>query len=438
MMRCNDARAFGRRAAGCAMVTTLLMVTACGGDSDSAEAGGDVTLRFAWWGNQERAELTQQAIDVFTEENPNIGIEPESVDFDSYFDRLATSVAADDAPDVFTLGGAYPREYGDRGALLDLSTVEEHLSLDNIDEAALSNGFFSGVQYGVPTGVNTYAVVANPEVFEEAGVEMPDDDTWTWDDFVEIAQEISDNTPDDTYGAVDPTGSDALDLYSRQRGESLYTEDGEVGISEETVQDWWDMTSAMSESGATPPASITAELAGQAAPEQTLMGRGLAGMQLDWSNQLNALRSASGAPLELLRAPGETSNEAPGMWLQASQVYAIGANTDHPEEAAQLVDFLVNSVEAAEFTKADRGIPANSEVLEAITPKLDEDTTVQSEFVAEVTPEVGDALIIGPTGSTETPFILERLNDEVLFGRVGTADAASQFVERVAEEIDQG
>lgn len=419
-------------------VTTaaLLAVCACGGDSTESGDDDQVTLRFSWWGNDDRARITEQAIDAFEAEHPNITVEGEPLDFEGYFDRLATSVAARDAPDVITLGGAYPREYGDRGALLDLSTVAEQLPTDGIDPAALSNGFFSDVQYSIPTGVNTYCVVVNPEVFEAAGVPLPDDTTWTWDDFVDIAQQISDNSPEGTFGAADPTSADTLDLYARQQTDAgLYTEDGGVALEPATAEAWWAMTTAMSASGATPPATITAELGGQPSPEQTLMGRGLAGMQFDWSNQLTALRTASGAPLELMRAPGESSGVAPGMWLQASQSYGIYSGSEHPEEAAMLIDFLVNSEEAASFILADRGLPANAEVLEAITPQLDEHTTAQAEFIAEIAGDVNPDLIIGPTGSTETRSIVMRLNDEVLFDRMPVEQAAASLVDQIEAAI---
>ncbi|TDD94957.1 ABC transporter substrate-binding protein [Jiangella asiatica] len=420
-------------------VTTaaLLAVTACGGNSTESDDDEQVTLRFSWWGNDDRARITEQALDAFEAEHPNITVEGEPLDFEGYFDRLATSVAARDAPDVITLGGAYPREYGDRGALLDLSEVQEQLPTDDIDPAALSNGFFSDVQYSIPTGVNTYCVVVNPDVFEAAGVPLPDDTTWTWDDFAEIAQQISARSPEGTYGAADPTSADTLDLYARQQTDTgLYTEDGGLAIEAGTVQDWWTMTKALSASGGAPPATLTAELA-EAPPEQTLMGRGLAGMQFDWSNQLTALRTASGAPLELLRTPGESTGVAPGMWLQASQSYAIYSGSEHPEEAAMLIDFLVNSEEAASFILADRGLPANSEVLEAITPQLDENTSAQAEFIAEIGQDVNPDLIIGPTGSTETRLIVQRLNDEVLFDRMSVEDAATALVDEVATAIAQ-
>jgi multiple sugar transport system substrate-binding protein len=413
----------------------LLAVTACGGGSSGGSSGGDgtVELRFGWWGNNDRAAATQRVIDAFQKQNPGIKVKGSYTDFNSYFDRLATEVAGGRAPDVITLGGAYPREYGDRGALLDLSRTA--LKTDRIGAAALDNGKFGGVQYGVPTGVNAIAVVVNEAVFDQAGVPLPDEDTWTWDDFTRIATQLAGKLPKGTFALADPTRTDMLDAYSRQRGEALYTADGKVGVSEKTLVDWWTMTLGLMKAGATPPASQTAELITQPAPEQSLMGRGQAAMQFDWSNQLSALSKAAGQPLRLMRVPGESTR--PGMWLQASQIYSINARSEHPQEAAKLVDFLVNSPEAGKIILADRGIPANSDVRAAIQGVLGEAEKTQAAFIDALTPKAGPPLVIGPAGSTDTPKILDRVNAEVLFGRQQPAAAAADFVQQVSTAIKQ-
>ncbi|WP_129669084.1 ABC transporter substrate-binding protein, partial [Phytoactinopolyspora endophytica] len=167
-----------------------LSLMACGRDGSTAGGDGPVELRYAFWGGDDRAQMTQEMIDEFESENSDVDIKPDYSDFGAYWDKLATSVAAGDAPDIITMGGAYPSEYAGRGSLLDLSRVDGLISTDAIDSAILDNGVIDGSLYALPTGMNTYAVVANRALFEEAGVDFPDDASWTWDDFVEICVEL--------------------------------------------------------------------------------------------------------------------------------------------------------------------------------------------------------------------------------------------------------
>jgi multiple sugar transport system substrate-binding protein len=151
-------------------------------------------------------------------------------------------------------------------------------------------------------------------------------------------------------------------------------------------------------------------------------------MRFGWSNLLSAYRAASGAELIMLRAPGETTAEGPGMWLQASQLYTISRRSKHPDAAARLVDFLLSDRRAVDFIKADRGIPANPEIRTHLEGILDGSRKVEFAFVDRMTGLVDGHFVIGPTGSTETLGIVNRLNDEVLFGQLSPAQAAEQLV----------
>lgn len=408
-----------------ALLGAALVAAGCGAGPDD----GQVTIRFSWWGNDERARVTNQAVDAFEAANPGITVETESIDFNSYFDRLATSVAGSDEPDVITMGGAYAREYADRGVLLDLAQVSQQLDLSALDEHAMAGGNFEGTQYAVPTGVNTYGLVVNPALFEAAGVPLPDDDTWSWEDLARTATEISARSPEGTFGVEDPTSPDVLDLYANQlTGEGLYTAEGTIALQQQVAQRWWELTTGLMASGATPPAGLTAELEGQPAPEQTLIGQGRAAMKFGWSNLLSAYRQASGADLVMLRAPGETTAEGPGMWLQASQLYTISRRSEHPQEAARLIDFLISDPRAADFIRADRGIPANPEIRTHLEGGLDESRKVEFAFVDRMSGLVDGHFVIGPSGSTETLGIVTRLNDAVLFGQLPPGQAAEQLV----------
>lgn len=419
---------------GLVAALVLSVSTACG--SDSGDDGGPVTIRFSWWGNEDRAKITNQAVDAFEKANPNITVKTESLDFNSYFDRLSTSVAAGDEPDVITMGGAYPREYASRGVLLDMTQVSNDLDLSKLDEPALSNGTFDGKQYGVPTGVNTYGVVANPDLFKQAGVKLPDDNKWSWDDYVRIATQLSDKLPDGVYGADDPTSPETLDLYANQlTGEGLYSKKGGIAIDKKTVESWFDMTTELMKNEATPPAQVSSEQDGLTAPEQTLLAQNKAAMMFGWSNLLTAYRQASGKNLIMLRAPGETTEKGTGMWLQASQLYTISKRSEHPDAAAKLINFLVSDQRAADLIKADRGIPANEEIRAHLEAGLDANSKVEYDFVDRMSKLVDGEFVIGPTGSTESVDILTRTNQAVLFGQKSPEQGAEQFVTELTDAV---
>ncbi len=109
------------------MITTglatagLAALSGCGRGSAAPETGRSVQLGFSWWGNDLRRKTFQQVIDDYQAQHPDVGIVGESSDFDPYWDRLATRLAAGDEPDVISMDYAYFREYAERGALLDLS-----------------------------------------------------------------------------------------------------------------------------------------------------------------------------------------------------------------------------------------------------------------------------------------------------------------------------
>ncbi|GKV72436.1 ABC transporter substrate-binding protein [Pseudarthrobacter sp. NCCP-2145] len=418
-------RKFRTSVAAIAAVSLVSLTAACSSTPTNEAQDGPVEIRFSWWGNEGRAQLTTKAIAEFEAAYPDIKVKPEYGDISGYFDKLATQVAANDAPDVITMGGAYPAEYANRGALLDLSKVSGALDLSAMDPGALENGQVQGTQYGVSTGANALAIVVNPAVFAAAGVPLPDDSTWDWDDFAQTAADITAKSPKGTYGTASVLTHDSLDAFARQRGESLYTQDGKLGLGVDTVQDYFDYSLKLSESGAAPNASETVEKL-NVSTEQTLMGMGQAGMMLTWSNSLSALSKASGADLKLLKLPGETHTA--GIWLQSSQFYTISARSKHTDAAAKLVDFLVNNESAAKIIQSDRGVPSNSGMRTAIQDLLTPQGKVEAEYIDQIGKMDFAPTYIGPTGSTAVSEIIARMNTDVLFKRLSPGKAAEQWI----------
>ncbi|MBC6460928.1 hypothetical protein [Actinomadura sp. HBU206391] len=71
-----------RLLAGVLCAGMLAALTACGG---GGEGGGKTTIRFAWWGNDDRAKITNEAVALFMRKNPDIKVETTTAIYDSYF-----------------------------------------------------------------------------------------------------------------------------------------------------------------------------------------------------------------------------------------------------------------------------------------------------------------------------------------------------------------
>ncbi|MEO3756164.1 extracellular solute-binding protein [Streptomyces sp. B6B3] len=166
------------------------------------------------------------------------------------------------------------------------------------------------VLYGVPTGGNAIGLILNPAVFDAAGVELPDPDTWTWSEFVDVANAITANSPDGTYG-FDPRANDLLGVYAGQRGTPIFDEEGELGVAASTIEDFFELEPALLDGGGPPPAEIIQEGA-TLTPEQSLLGTGEAAMTITYSNLVGAYAAAAGEDLRLVALPGETEYQQPG------------------------------------------------------------------------------------------------------------------------------
>ena len=417
-----------------ASAALALVLTGCGSSSPEAGKVGTVedpvTIRFAWWGNDSRAKTTLDVIKDFEAANPTIKVQGENTEFSSYWDKMATQIAGGTTPDVFAMSGAYPSEYASRGVLLDLDKVKDQIDTSKFADGTVDLGKIDGKQYTITAGVNSMSMVIDPKVFEAAGVELPDDETWTWDDYAEIAAEITKKSPQGTFGTTPMTNDSFLAVWARQHGEDLYTDDGKkLGISEDTAAKWFEMNKKLMETGGAPSASQTVE-DNSAQPELTLMGQGKQGMKISWSNQMN---SYSGSPLVMMKLPNESKE--PGTWLRSSMEYAISSKSAHPKETALFINYLVNNVDAATKIKSDRGMPANTELKAAITPLLKESQQKEAEYLDRIAELKIEPPLPFPAGSSATMEVLNRLNSDVLFGKTSPRDAAKSLLQEVNSNL---
>ncbi|QUX25631.1 MULTISPECIES: ABC transporter substrate-binding protein [Nocardiopsis] len=429
----NKRRARRPLALAATMTALALAATACGGGGSESE-DGVVELRYSWWGADDRHSTLQQVIDIFEAQNPDIRIVADYTDWGSYWDKLATATAADDAPDIMMQEERYLREYGDRGALADLSQMEG-LDLSKIDPLVAESGDLDGATYGIASGVNAYTILADPEAFEAAGVEMPDDTSWTWEDYIELSAEITEASGGDIVGTQSMGYNEqGFQIFARQRGERLYNEDGTLGFSEQTLVEWFELNQELLETGGQPEAAQSVEIEA-GGPDQSVLSTGTGAMAHFWTNQLGGITESSGHEIELLRYPGESTGERTGMFFKPAMFYSISAGSEHPEEAARFVDFMLNSTDAAELILADLGLPANVDVRGSILSSLPPADERSAVFMSEIEDGIVDGNPPPPIGAGQVVEITKRVTDSLAFGELTPEEAAQQWISEVEAAI---
>ncbi|KAB8166275.1 extracellular solute-binding protein [Streptomyces sp. 3MP-14] len=431
----------GRRVrAGLAAATAGVILTSCGigegfeGEPELSE--GDVTISFNWWGADARTQMTLEAIELFEEEYPNINVEPQYADWTGYWDRLATMTAAGEMPDVSQFDQLYLAAYAERGALLDLGRVSEFLDTSTLGDELLDSGRVRGDLYAVPTGGTANGIIINTSLFAEYGVELPDVETWTWDDLTRAAVELTEASDGEVHG-ISPFGSDSFSLtvWARQHGGQLFNDEGELVLDPEILASYWEQELAFIDSGASPSVAQLSETQGLPLDQGDLV-TGKTAMGFIPAGQFNAFQAA--APdfdLRLADWPTNPETEEGYQYLKPSMYWATSSTTQHPAESALLIDFLVNDPRVGEIFGLDRGEPGNPEFREVIEPTLDESSRRALAFTNQITQEVGPTPPITPAGASDIEVLLGRYNQRVQFGDASPREAAEDLINELNDSI---
>jgi multiple sugar transport system substrate-binding protein len=399
----------------------LATTAACGGDSGSGD-DGKVTLQVSWWGEASRHKITEQAIDLFEKQNPDVTVKSSYSNWDSYYDQLTTKVAAGDAPDVFAIEIRKLGEFARKNTLADLKGL---VNTGSLDPKLLTSGTVDDTQYAIPTGANAWAVMANTSVFKKAGVSLPDDSSWTWKDYADVSVQLQAGGIGN-YGTQINFNDAFLTAFATQRGESLY-ENGKIGVSAGTLTDWYQLSADMIKTKGSPDAALSNELDANSI-EQSLIGTNKGGMGMFWTNQLSAASTASGEKIDLLQmpqAPGATSS---GMFLQPAMFWAVGAHSKQQKAAGKLIDFLINDPQAGKILGSDRGLPMNSKVLKEIRSDLPAADQASLDYVDKVRDKLADPPSAYPDGAADIPEMLKRYGQDVITGNKTPEAAAEGFL----------
>jgi oligogalacturonide transport system substrate-binding protein len=354
---------------------STLVLAACGSQSNSGGSNSDsgsgdsqeeVTIKFAWWGADNRHDAMQDVVALFEEEYPHIKVNTEYGAWDGWQEKTLTQLSGKTEADVMQVNYNWLFSFGKgKNIFMDLNEVSDYLTLDNWDSSYLESMQVGGEQAAVPHGMTGRVALMNQALYQDNDLELPT----TYDDLLAAGKVIAkDNTPtgENNQYAYLNVGEFSLDLFIAQMlynytGKIMQT-DGTVNYSVDEVKDVLERYKALEDAGALPTFEQTSPIDTESNPQWV---EGNAGSVYEWANSLakwtNSYKGGDGADElvvgDFLQVDAATK---PSIYVKPNFGYAISKNTKHAEAAATFIEFLFTNEQAVKASGDSLGISSNT------------------------------------------------------------------------------
>jgi multiple sugar transport system substrate-binding protein len=424
-----------KRLVSSVLVIAAIALSACGGKPPTqapAAGGAPVELTFMMWGAPEELAVWNEIVKDFQSQKPNITVKVEVSDWEAYWEKLKTMLAASTPPDLFAMDAPLYLDYQSRGVLKNLQPyLDKYPDMLNgvypqtLEAYKLADGY-----YGLPRDFQTIVLFYNKDMFDAAKVAYPTAD-WTYQDLREAARKLTlDITGDgkiEQYGFysdlwdMELIWSEAIWAYG---GDILSADHSKTLIGEPQARQAWQVFHDMMFQDKSMPDTTTAAqfggdpfMAGAAA--MTTIGHwavpGYNAVNFKWDV----------APMPKGPAGAATSVNSAG--------FVVAQGSKHPDEAFEFIRFVLSPAGQTRLTELGFAIPVLGSVAESDTflkqpgPGIHQQVFLDSLAFAHMKPvfkgydewsaAVGDGMAVIWTGETDLNTTLDEVvvaADEVL------------------------
>lgn len=336
------------------------------GGTAKTEGGSGKTLRFLDVAPSEQKQNYYETIFAKFKEETGISVVYESVPWDDAANRITVLGASNQLPDVMTVWSGWLGQYTQAGWVIPLNDYIGD-SRDEFTEAVNKLIWKSeeeryGNIYTVPDGVMVKGVYVRKDWAEEAGIELDPTADWTYDEYFDLVKALSD-PEQKRYGTSYRGARGALDpllVYLQSfSGGNTYDSEGNILIDSpdalEAFKKWTDIYLQ----GYAPEDSINW---GFTEMVDNFTG-GLTGTLIN-DSEVAPTCQASMEDSEWMVMPMPKSSVDGKIYntINAPYAYSISGNSENPDEAWQLIEFLSRSENSIEYTKMFGLIPVKKDV----------------------------------------------------------------------------
>lgn len=395
-----------------------------------------ITLRFAWWGGDERNAATLEVIEQFEALHPNVTIEAEYGGNDGYHDKLATQLASGTAADIVQVDPETFPQYVSTGDYFVNYMDYSNMDLSTFDENYISleiNGRYDGKQLGLPTGISGAGILVNQDLADEIGIDFTQ--AYTWDDLLEMGRKVREY--DDSMYLLCANKEYIVNLivfnYGKQLcGSTLFDkETGELNITEEQMAELMQYVKKLYDEGVVAPASYQAAYVGDNLQSDANWIAGKYVSALTYISTIDVMVAANdSANYSMSQLPMLSGCTEKGWASNTPQVMAVTKTCEHPEMAVEFMNYFFNNETALATLGATRSVPPteNARKICSENGKLSEVTMEGANIAAAAGGTPNDKI----SSSEEAKTILFDAVETVGYGATTPEEAASEIIDSLS------
>ncbi len=405
-----------------------------GGPTTSGAGTTSAELTLYTWTEAGEAEANRVLIEEFEQANPGVSVELQNeAGSQGAMAKLQTLISGNEAPDVVSLHGAFYIPLASKGALLDIEPFIEQspdISLDDFDPRLVELCRYDGKLYSLPRYTSVYNLFYNEDLFDAAGVPYPtDQEPWDWDAYLSTAKKLTRDTDGD--GKTDTWGC-AIDFWGARiypwlwaNGADIFSQDRKRCILDspeaiEAVQFAADLLRVH---------KVTPEtLSSEHDQALEMFMQGNIGMHMSGPWDVQQMRAASESQgLKWAVAPLPSRKRQATML--GTENYAICTQTEHPEEAWKLFEFLMSPHAQEYMAETQEKMPSRLSVING--PYVEADVGYDRRVFAEALSYAVEPPNV-PDWSQVSPIYQEEL-DNIWIGRKTAAEGCRAAARRINE-----
>ena len=412
-----------KRLAGISL--SLLMLASCASKPVVINQEEYTEISLSWWGNDARTEYTLAAVKKFEELNPDIRVKCSYSEWSGYQTRYKIQMMSDTESDVMLINFNWLDKYSkDGNGYYNIYDLKENFDLSQFSESELAFGVRNGKLNAVPIALNTQTAYYNKTIYDRYGLALPE----SWEDLFDAAQVMN----GENYPISMPAKSAMffITAYTEQQsGKTFMTEDGQLGFGKEDLTTMLDFYTRLINSKVMPQVEYF---------DKNGIRNGSYGGAMAWlSDAENYMGPAREEGYEIVVGSYVGCSEGvKGWYTKPATLYAVSAQTEHPREAALLLDFLLNSDEISELQGIEKGIPLSRSSRDYLE-KHDKLKGLHYDAFLLMSENIDSMALINPfMEDSDMLDIFQDACNAVLYGKATAEEKAAEIYEQFSKMLD--